>query len=633
MRRLILAALVLATIACRPAPESATEPVSEPARQPKKPQAPVPAFRAVPPLSEIDPAVPFKAAPLKPELELTDAQRRAVVSSLRAACDGEPVDAPELKDVVAPLIAVNYSEGGKRRRRVRLEEAPLPANLRRAGEQLCRKGADRDGFLHALVVTYTARLPNFGIKGVYDNKVFEPQVTGLAWEIGERRVELDPLQQLEGNMGRKMVRAALAKKMGIDASKMPSRNDLTVEIYRTDHLAERYPDRSYGRFLRGHARLDADELTHDLLDERIKLIGEWYRNNVRNGEVVYEYSPHNGGEYREHDRTMVRSTMAVWILNRLAFFLDDDDLKKKGAETIGHYFENYFRMDESKAAGKLLPSPRPLQNGNTVMRRWSVASFIAAACNERLDKEKYTQEMDLLMEWAMAHLRKDGVYWVTYGQGQYFFPGQLLLAVSYFYRDTKDEKYKEHFDKAFAVYAPVLEQMMHLGPGWHAPYAPAWFTQPSAQMYLVTGEDKYKDLVFAINDRVVQHYDINARYQVYPDYDGMLAPKPNSYGNNSITAASLESLVDATLVAKRAGDTERYARYQRVVRRAVAFLLRLQWTPENTYYLPHRERMLGGFKRDMLNTVSWMDSVWHLTSAFMKVQQNRLLEPMAAPSE
>jgi hypothetical protein len=122
-------------------------------------------------------------------------------------------------------------------------------------------------------------------------------------------------------------------------------------------------------------------------------------------------------------------------------------------------------------------------------------------------------------------------------------------------------------------------------------------------------------------------YENNARYQVYPDYDGMLAPKPLSYGNNSVTAAALESLTDAAITAKAAGDMTRYRRYQEVIRHTTAFLMRLQYIPENTYYIAERDRVVGGFKNDMVNTKMWMDSVWHLTGAFIKIHQNKLLDP------
>ncbi|MCA9541238.1 MAG: hypothetical protein KC620_20195, partial [Myxococcales bacterium] len=110
-------------------------------------------------------------------------------------------------------------------------------------------------------------------------------------------------------------------------------------------------------------------------------------------------------------------------------------------------------------------------------------------------------------------------------------------------------------------------------------------------------------------------------------YDGALTPKRGYYGNNSVTAAALESITDAAILAKKLGDTQRLANYKRVIRSAVAYLLRLQYTPANTYGFRQRERIIGGFKQDLLNQTSWMDNVWHLTSAFMKIHQNGLLDP------
>jgi len=105
----------------------------------------------------------------------------------------------------------------------------------------------------------------------------------------------------------------------------------------------------------------------------------------------------------------------------------------------------------------------------------------------------------------------------------------------------------------------------------------------------------------------------------------MLAPLPGSYGNTAITAAVLESLVDAAYVAKKSGDTTRLQKYTRIIKKTTAYLMRLQYTPANTYYIQNRERVIGGFKTDLLNTKVWMDNVWHLTSAFIKIEKDKLL--------
>jgi hypothetical protein len=572
-----------------------------------------------------DPSVGYVPAPRAEELVFSDVQQRRLLEAARAGCDGKtPPAAGDLAGTKTGVIVVRYDEDGRRAAKKRVDgAADVVTAAFEAGRGAC--DGSRKGFLHLLAITRQIHVLNFGIKGIFDNKVFEPQVTGLIYNLDGRRFELDPLEMLERNMGAGDTRNAMAKGIGIDANQVPNRIDLTMELYRTAHVGERFPDKQPAFYFRGHERLQAADVTQALLHERLKLIGQWYKNNVIDGEVTYMYVT-SRGVYANHERTMIRSTIATMVLNRLANTLDDDVLRKKGAEVIDFYLERYFQMEKSKAAGKLIPSTQPIASGNRVEGRWTAAGFIAAACLERTDSDRYADEMRLLMDWGLGHQRKDGVFWTPSGGEQYFMPGQFLLPVSYFYRKTKDKKYKEAFDRAFAVYDPALRDTMAFGPEWHVPYAPAWFTMPLAQMYAETKDARYKDLIFAINDRVVLAADINSRYQVYPDYDGMLAPKPLSYGNNSVTAAALESLTDAAIVARMAGDMERFKRYQAVIKRTTAFLLRLQYTPTNTYYLQHRDRVVGGFKYDMVNTKLWMDNVWHLTSAFIKIHEEKLLD-------
>ncbi|MDP2343788.1 MAG: hypothetical protein Q8O67_22710, partial [Deltaproteobacteria bacterium] len=472
-----------------------------------------------------DPSGAYVPAPRAEALVFSDGQQRLLLQAARAGCDEKKTPAAgELAAIKTGVIVVRYGEDGRRAAKKRIDGATdVVAAAYEAGRGAC--SGSKSGFLHVLALTRQIHVLNFGIKGLFDNKVFEPQVTGLVYLVEGRRFELDPLEMLEKNMGPGDTRNAMARGIGIDASQVPNRIDLTMELYRTAHVAERFPDKAPTFYFRGHERLRADDVTPALLLERLKLIGKWYGNNVIDGEVTYAYVP-SRGVYANDERTMIRSTIATMVLNRLANTLNDDTLRKKGQEVIDFYLDRYFQMAKSKAAGKLIPSTQPIASGNRVEGRWTVSGFIAAACLERQDSERYAEEMRLLMDWGLTHQRQDGVFWSPSGGEQYFMPGQFLLPVSYFYRKTKDTKYKDAFDRAFAVYEPNLRDTMEFGPEWHVPYAPAWFTMPLAQMYAETKDAKYRDLIFAINDRVAIAADVNARYQVYPDYDGMLAPKP-----------------------------------------------------------------------------------------------------------
>ncbi len=482
-----------------------------------------------------------------------------------------------------------------------------------------------DAYLHIQVVSYIGKFPNFGIKGLFDNKVYEPHVTGLTYELDGQREELLPLVSLKKNLTAKSARSFLAKKMDIDAKKMPGMNDLSIEIFRTIHFGESYPDRKFTDFFRGHKVFTVDDLNKEALEQRIQLIGQWYSNNVKGGEVTYQFSPKKN-LYYDSNRTMVRSTMSVWVLNRLAFYLNDPKLKKLGQEAIDFYFERLLNMEESLRAGELKPSTKPYGRGDLLENRWSSAGFLIAAILERGEHQKYKKEIDIVFNWIKRYQKDDGVFWTQWGQSQYFMPGQILLSISYLYEQTGDEKYRDFFDKSFAAYEAPLFHMIHLGPKTYSPYAPAWFTQPLAKMYELTKDNKYRDVIYEINDNVIKWHKLNFEYSAYFDYEGNLEAKPGFNGNNSITSASLESLCDAAFTAKSDGDIKRLHSYQAGIKHATAYLLRLQFIPENTYYFKNKRVATGGFKKDIINSFLWMDNVWHLTSAFMKIQKNDLLK-------
>ncbi|MCU0662172.1 MAG: hypothetical protein MUC50_07570 [Myxococcota bacterium] len=568
------------------------------------------------------------------DLSVSEASKQYLLRYGRFLCDNNAQGAAalaepdELKSVKAPLLLYYFDKQGGVRDRVRIDDPNL--SLR----QKLDKGAPAvcdgviDGYLHLQVVTFTSRLPNFGIKGLFDWRAYEPWVNGIVYEYKGQRAELDPIQTMVRNIDAKEVRTALCKELKLDPKKAPELNDLVIEIYSVVHFGEAYPTRRFANYFRGNEVFTADQVTKAVVDERLRWIAKWYKANVENGEVQYEYSV-SDKKYRNEKRTMVRSTMATWVLNRLAYYLKDDELKVLGNQVIEYYLNNYFNIDRSLTEGKIVPSARKLASGDTVAGRYTSASFIATAILERDDWKERRKTIDLLMAFAMGYKRPDGYIWTPFGQQQYFEPGQLLVGVSAAYHNTQDSAYKTYFDEVYGAYEKALYESMHLGNGLYIPYAPAWFTQPTADMYRQTKANRYRNFIYRINDRVAKLYDLNARDQLHYDLDGVLSPKRDFFGNTSIVAACLESLIDGAITAKLDGDTARYDAYTKVIRRTVAFLLRAQFLPENTYYVEHRERVLGGFKRDMIDTTSWMDNVWHLTSALVKLQKFDLLEPMA----
>ncbi len=569
------------------------------------------------------------------ELELSAPGKRALLNFARVEWDGgDGVNMPaEVRELANPLILTAFSRKGTLLAERRIDDAKtgLDTKLREAVKQLRAKISGNehfrgdlkgDIFLHVQVITYVGRFPNFGKKGIFEYRIFEPRVTGIRMEIDGKVAEITPLEQLYRNLDGKMVRKRLAKALGVRM--LNTRHELWTEIYRTTHFGEAYPGKAFTEYQRGHKIFTAEMVDPETVKESLHYVGKWYEANVIDGEVTYQYGPFSQ-KYLNHKRTMVRSTMAVWVLNKLAAFNKDEALMALGKETIEFYLERYFQMSKSLEAGKLVPSREKTKKGEIAENRWSTAGFIAAAIIERGDYEKYKKPVELLMAFMMGKLREDGIFKTQFAQSQYFMPGQALLAFAYVYEASKDEQYKAFFNRVIDAYEHPLRAMLHLGHSGYAPLAPAWFTQPLTRMWMLDPQQRYQELIFLINDRVAKWYELNAAFAKYFDEDGILAPKPGANGNNSVTAASLESLVDAAYVAKKVGDVERHKRYLRIVKRTTAYLIRLQYQPVNTFYIRGREKVVGGFKHSLHNNLVWCDNVWHLSSAFMKALHYELL--------
>lgn len=573
------------------------------------------------------------------ELEIGENDKQAILDYVRRLVDGETHAAEgiinsEVSEIGEPVIITLFSEQGKLLASLRIEgETSLEARLTKGVKEIQRtlghEEVDYESiYIHIMIVSYTGKFPNFGTKVLFDNRIYEPGVTGLVFELGDMRVELNPLQCLVRNFDSDESRLRLIQRLKTKTYAVENENSLGIEIYRVIHFGERFPDRKLGTYHRGHRIYTVDDVSYESISESLDLIARWYANNVINSEVTYLYNPITG-DYLNSNRTMGRSTMAVWILNRLAYFLNHEELKELGRECLNYYLQRYFNMKESIEADELLPTSELTVRGEIPSNRYITASFLVAAILERDEYDRYQRQVELLMDWIMKYQRVDGFLWTQKADSQCFMPGQLLLTVAYLYERTKKEELKKFFDRSFGAYSASLQDMMHLGGHTYFPCAPAWFTQPFAKMYTLTEKEEFRDQVYMINDVLAKWYEIGDPYQAYTDFDGMLGLKlilhSDYIGNVAVNAAALESLVDACYIARLDGDVLRERRYKTIIRHSVAYLMRLQYVPENTYYIQNRDRIVGAFKYDLVDNLVWMDSVWHLTSAFIKILQFRIL--------
>jgi hypothetical protein len=104
----------------------------------------------------------------------------------------------------------------------------------------------------------------------------------------------------------------------------------------------------------------------------------------------------------------------------------------------------------------------------------------------------------------------------------------------------------------------------------------------------------------------------------YPDYVGGY----RAFRVPGVTSATYnEGVLEAYDLARRVGDRERAARYQRAALLGALFTLRLQFTRENTHCIPHAERVLGAFRASLADSTLRIDHTQHAMNSLLKAER------------
>jgi hypothetical protein len=89
-----------------------------------------------------------------------------------------------------------------------------------------------------------------------------------------------------------------------------------------------------------------------------------------------------------------------------------------------------------------------------------------------------------------------------------------------------------------------------------------------------------------------------------------------------VTSATYnEGVLEAYDVARQAGERERAARYQRAALLGALFTLRLQFTPESSYYVPNADRVLGAFRASLADSTLRIDHTQHALNSLLKTER------------
>lgn len=478
--------------------------------------------------------------------------------------------------------------------------------------------------LHLFVVTEQIEVPNFGVKGLYDYRVYEPKITGIIYKYNSKKVDVHPFLAIDRNMSSAHVRHFVAEKLRCAPSQISKMQDLTVVLYRGVHIGESEDQSSEHTFLRGW-RQGKTQLSQDLVSERLKLISHWYSQAARNQWIDYRYSVVTDTNL-DSDRTLIRGVLALGTLGKLSQCLDDNELRDLFVRSLEFQFSQMFSSCKTaEGVVSLRSSEHSFFKGQVIKERWPLASvFLSAIVDGR--HESYYHYAQGLIRWMDPFVSEEGKVYSPSGLDQYFMPGQYCSGlVAYLVRQPNEAIMKQVL-KVLRFYQAINEAMARFGPEDYAPaIAPQWLILPMSRLSTEFGIQEFDSYILDCCDKILMWGEKNRLGHRYPDYHGILVPlAERHFGNVSVTAASLEALFEGWRVASRRRDQNRIEKYLKQISETVKYILNLQYTNENLYYSRNPQRALGGIATDLIDSNIWMDNVWHFSNVLMKMREDKV---------
>jgi|TARA_B100001964_G_C14239344_1_gene604169 AMMECR1 domain-containing protein len=350
---------------------------------------------------------------------------------------------------------------------------------------------------------------------------------------------------------------------------------------------------------------DVSEISEDMIDDRVLLSRDWFKNNVNHKTGLLEYMYYPSDDDYSDDNNHVRQIATLWSVATLRNHLKDSSLNNLISRSLDYYLE-YIRCEDDYCYLEIKDTSKLAYNAFMIMAL--------------LEAKEYPNSADLREKFAKGVLNQqeaDGSYRTYFNSdrnsGVDFYPGEAMLAIMMHYQDTKIEKYKTSVENAFPYYRKYWRK------GKNTAFIP-WHTQVYRLLYEENKDKELAEFIFEMTDWIIKTQ--QALASPYEDEVGGFPPLEPRYS----TSAYAEGLNDAYAVARLLGDNVREARYKDSVLKALRFVLLTQYIPENSFYLKNPEKAIGGFRKTLTNNEQRIDCVQHAVFALLKALENGVLE-------
>lgn len=324
----------------------------------------------------------------------------------------------------------------------------------------------------------------------------------------------------------------------------------------------------------------------------------------------FVYSQHPNGDVSEENNE-IRQLLASRVL--AVESQDSDDLRTLHVQNIRAILKDWYV--EENGEGYVHFEEKSKLGGNAMFLRTLVASPFF---------DTYRSEAEALVRGILALQHEDGSFDAWYKEPSYtydeeylltFYSGEAILALLEYAEQTGDQRV---YDAAVRSQDFYINRYVHEIDAHFYPSYVSWHTQSLAHLYTKTGDPKYADAIFVLNDRLLMLQD---REEFVGRFYNPATPE---YGNPHAASDAVytEGLAHAYAVAKAVGDEVRQKTYYDALVYGMHNLKSLQFKGGIWDLFADgvaKKKLNGGIMTHSCSSWVRIDTVAHAADAFSKI--------------
>lgn len=347
--------------------------------------------------------------------------------------------------------------------------------------------------------------------------------------------------------------------------------------------------------------------TKELVAQTYEQAMRWFLQAQNSkGIFVYLYNPVTGTITSSNNE--LRQLMASRVL--AAASVKDERLQVAHQKNLDFIFEHWYKTEGDR--GYVLYEEKSKLGANAMLLRTLVYS-------PRF--EAYRTETQALAQGILSLQQSDGSFvpWLKEPTYSYdadylltFYSGEALLALVEYYERTNDLALITPIEQSAQFY--IDKYVTNLDEHYYPAYVP-WHTMAYAKLYEITGNTRYADAVFILNDKLLELLDTTETVGRFYN------PQTPQYGSphSSSDAVYLEGLAYAYEIARKTGDEVRSKTYRKAITIAVQNIASLQYRESIPVYTAAPHTYLGAIRISKDNPSIRIDTTQHTIDALEKL--------------